>query len=218
MGFFLPSETARLVLSYLLEQKFQLTGEQFMRECPHIQELKDLPESQLRHCTKINGRILTDVLKEYSSLTSGITSLASEVSQEDEFENLQFEPPLRVLKTLGKILKTKADSGPVTVVEKKVAETQTSPTTKPGKAVATQTPAADSPIRTRKHAKAVITQEGSCQTNLNLVNFSPPLPKIIQSTEVQTEPLASKVSLAVQTESVSHDDIEKRKSEDNFRS
>ena len=37
MGFFLPSETARLVLSYLLDRKFHNTATQFMGECPHIQ-------------------------------------------------------------------------------------------------------------------------------------------------------------------------------------
>jgi len=186
MGFFLPSETARLVLSYLLEQKFQQTGDEFMGECPHIQELKFLPKDQLRHHTKINGRTLMDVLKEYAGLINGITNLASEVSH-DEFENLQFEPPLRVLKTLGQILQSKAGSSG-TPAEKKTASTQTSQPAKAGKAISTQTAPCDSPNRAKKPVnKAVITQNGSCQTNLNLVNFSPPIPKIIQSTEVQTD-------------------------------
>ena len=94
----LPSDEARLVLSYLLDQKFPQTTKQFMRECPHIQELERLTESQLRECSKIMGRSLQDVLKEYSGLISGIKSLASEVSQ-GEFENLQFMQPLDVLKT-----------------------------------------------------------------------------------------------------------------------
>ena len=36
MGIFLPSETARLILSYLLENEFKETGNRFMDECPHI--------------------------------------------------------------------------------------------------------------------------------------------------------------------------------------
>lgn len=199
MGFFLPSETARLVLSYLLEQKFQQTGEQFMGECPHIQELKLLPKEQLRHHTKINGRTLMDVLKEYAGLTNGITNLASEVSH-DEFENLQFEPPLRVLKTLGQILQSKASSS-VAPVEKKTAATQTSQPAKAGKAISTQTAPCGSPNRPKKPVnKAVISQNGSCQTNLNLVNFTPPIPKIIQSKEVQTDsPVMESSSIQTQT-------------------
>ena len=37
MGIFLPSETARLILSYLLENEFKETGNKFMDESPHIQ-------------------------------------------------------------------------------------------------------------------------------------------------------------------------------------
>ena len=89
MTIFLPSEEARLVLSYLLDQKCEQTVEQFMRKCPHIQELRGLPESHLLHCSKIMGRTLHDVLKEYVGLNSGITRLASEVSQ-DEFQNTKY--------------------------------------------------------------------------------------------------------------------------------
>ena len=102
---------------------------------------------------------------------------------------MEFMPPLKILKTLEQILKSKAGiSG--TCVDKVTTETST------------QTPAHDSPPKSKKHGKAVITQEGSCQTNLNLVNFSPPIPKIIQSKEIQTEQIVSGESIAVQTDKV----------------
>ena len=138
-------------------------------------------------------------------LITGITKLASEVSQ-DQFENLQFEPPLRVLKTLGQILQSNSASKKPPA-EKKTASSQTTPCStqtpaKVGKTITTQTDPSTSPARTRKNVcKAVITQNGSCQTNLNLINFSPPIPKIIQSKEVQTDTPVSTVS-SVQTDNI----------------
>jgi len=201
MGFFLPSETARLVLSYLLDQKFQQTGEKFMGECPNIQELKGLPEPQLRYYSKINGRTLNDVLNEYAGLIDGITSLASEVSQ-DEFENLQFMPPLKVLKSLEQIIKTRADiSG--TRVDKFTTGTQTSSICdNPGRSTSTQTPAQNSP-------PPVVSQ-----TDLNLVNFSPLIPmgceqKVIEKEDIPRLNSAPKEMKQVEVECVAPYDEQK---------
>ena len=134
----------------------------------------------------------------YFRLISGITSLAAEVSQ-DEYENMEFMPPLKILKTLEQILKSKAGTSG-TCVAKVTTETQTTQIS--GQTISTQPPAQDSPPKSKKHGKAVNTQEGSCQTNLNLVSFSPPIPEIIHSTEVQTEVIVSGESITVQTDNV----------------
>ena len=42
MGFYLPSEVSRLVLSYLLDHDLQDTSAQFLEECPFLQELRQV--------------------------------------------------------------------------------------------------------------------------------------------------------------------------------
>ena len=65
MGLFLPSETARLVLGYLIEKDLPETSKQLMVECPSLTELSSLKPQHLKHATKINGRSLGDILTEY---------------------------------------------------------------------------------------------------------------------------------------------------------
>ena len=55
---FLPSEVARLVLSYLLENNYDGTKEIFMSECPALAELKSLTPHTLIHNSTVNGRTL----------------------------------------------------------------------------------------------------------------------------------------------------------------
>ena len=62
---FLPSEVARLVVSYLLENKYEKTREVFMAECPAVAELKSLSPHTLIHKSKVNGRNLSKILKDY---------------------------------------------------------------------------------------------------------------------------------------------------------
>ena len=62
---FLPSEVARLVLSYLLENKYDGTREVFMSECPVVAELKSLSPHTLIRRSTVNGRTLSKILKEY---------------------------------------------------------------------------------------------------------------------------------------------------------
>ena len=143
----------------------------------------DQCQSGTKGMLKIHHNDLHRNMKEYAELINGITNLASEVSN-NEFENLQFEPPLRVLKTLRRILHSKASSS-VAHATKKTATTQTCQPITAGKAISTQTAPLDRPHFPKKPVnKTVITQNGSCQKNLNLVNFSPPFPKIIQSEEI----------------------------------
>ena len=66
MGVFLPSETGRLVLSYLLDQGYEETRERFMSECGAIAELRDLDREDLEFACKVNNRSLTELLKEYN--------------------------------------------------------------------------------------------------------------------------------------------------------
>ena len=66
MGVFLPSETARLVLGYLLDNDFSKSRDIFMSECLPLAELKSIPESKLKIACKVHHRSLTEVLKEYS--------------------------------------------------------------------------------------------------------------------------------------------------------
>lgn len=54
MSKFLPSEVARLVLSYLLENDFPRTREVFMSECPALAELAELNSKQLLHVSIID--------------------------------------------------------------------------------------------------------------------------------------------------------------------
>ena len=61
----LMSETARLVLSYLLELDYRETREKFMSECPAIAELKALGPKELSYACRVNNRTLSDLLKEY---------------------------------------------------------------------------------------------------------------------------------------------------------
>ena len=62
---YLPSEVARLVVSYLLENKYEETREVFMSECPAVAELKSLSPHTLIHNSTVNGRTLSKILKDY---------------------------------------------------------------------------------------------------------------------------------------------------------
>ena len=62
---FLPSEVARLVLSYLLENNYDGTKEIFMSECPALAELNSLTPHTLIHNSTVNGRTLSKILKDY---------------------------------------------------------------------------------------------------------------------------------------------------------
>ena len=62
---FLPSEVARLVVSYLLENDYKKTREVFMSECPAVAELKSLSPHTLIHNSTVNGRTLSKILKDY---------------------------------------------------------------------------------------------------------------------------------------------------------
>ena len=125
MGVFLPSETGRLVLSYLLDQGYEETRERFMSECGAIAELRDLDREDLEFACKVNNRSLTELLKEYNrfllhiittnvesfqlnsfcSLGYQIRKLARDVSS-DKVDNFLFEHPLRILKIVGEIWKS----------------------------------------------------------------------------------------------------------------
>ena len=65
---FLPSEVARLVVSYLLENKYDGTREVFMSECPALAELRSLTPQALAPNTTIDGRTLSKILKDYMRL------------------------------------------------------------------------------------------------------------------------------------------------------
>ena len=85
----LASETARLVLSYTLDQHLPATSKQLVSrllmtllnchpfvnftkllspqvsECRHLAELANLPPAQLRRASRVGGRSLQDVLREF---------------------------------------------------------------------------------------------------------------------------------------------------------
>ena len=62
---FLPSEAARLVLSYLLENNYDSTKEVFMSECEGLAELKSFSPRNLILRSKVNGITLSEILKIY---------------------------------------------------------------------------------------------------------------------------------------------------------
>jgi len=111
---FLPSEMARLVLSYLIEHKLVLSLDNFIKESPHLQELKLFSAEEVCHHSKVNGRTLTDVLNEYTGMVESITKL-TEKMDEKELELEQFATPVRVLKTLYE----KVDGSSIKVEHKK---------------------------------------------------------------------------------------------------
>ena len=97
---------------------------QFLTESPGLAELRSLPTARLAAHSKVNGRTLLDILAEYSSLVEQLQLLAS-THQNVTTHNLQLEPPVRVLSTLGDLLAGGGAGGPVggPCVDK---ETQTS--------------------------------------------------------------------------------------------
>ena len=62
---FLPSEVARLVVSYLLENKYDGTRDVFMSERPALAELRSLSPPALVHSLTVHGRTLSKILKDY---------------------------------------------------------------------------------------------------------------------------------------------------------
>ena len=62
---FLPSDLARLVVSYLLENKYEDTREVFMSECPALAELRSLSPPAMVHSLTVHGRTLSKILKDY---------------------------------------------------------------------------------------------------------------------------------------------------------
>ena len=71
MGFYLPSEVSRLVLSYLIDHDLQETYTQFLEECPFLQELRQVHPDNLGDYTRVNDRSLMDILREYKGDVSG---------------------------------------------------------------------------------------------------------------------------------------------------
>ena len=59
---FLPSDVARLVLSYLLENDYKETKVVFMSECPALKELHSFSSIQLQKFFKVKGRKLSKIL------------------------------------------------------------------------------------------------------------------------------------------------------------
>ena len=61
----LKSETARLVLSYLLESDYRETREKFMSECSVLEEeLRSLGPKELKNACKVNNKTLEDFFRE----------------------------------------------------------------------------------------------------------------------------------------------------------
>ena len=72
MGFYLPSEVSRLVLSYLIDHDLQETYTQFLEECPFLQELRQVHPDNLGDYTRVNDRSLMDILREYKGYVLGV--------------------------------------------------------------------------------------------------------------------------------------------------
>ena len=85
---------------------------QFLTESPGLAELRSLPTARLAAHSKVNGRTLLDILAEYSSLVEQLQLLAS-THHHVTTHNLQLEPPVRVLSTLGDLLTAGGNGGPV---------------------------------------------------------------------------------------------------------
>ena len=105
----------------------------------------------------------------YCRLINGITDIAAEVSQ-IEFENLQFEPPLKVLQILGKIIHEKSDKQ--TEALKCSVKTQTNSVLqieKSQKESFTQTESVEIQEKRKRNRTSSLTKNGTCQTNLNLM-------------------------------------------------
>jgi len=92
MGFYLPSEVSRLVLSYLLDHDLQDTSAQFLEECPFLQELRQVSPEDLEDYTRVNGRSLMEILREYKTLLKTISSEYKQINP-----NNSFEAPQRML-------------------------------------------------------------------------------------------------------------------------
>jgi len=100
---FLPSETARLVLSYMLDQSPMLptTVASFLAECPHLAELVSVMDKcggvgQLSHFCRVGGKSLYEVLTEYTTMLTMIHDKAREKGMVDSF----MEPISRVMEVV----------------------------------------------------------------------------------------------------------------------
>ena len=95
---FLPSEVARLVLSYLLSQAEELpkTLSAFLEESPHLQEISDAKSQNksvnLSDVARVGFKNLMQILKEYST----IMGLAQELYLRDDI----IEPVIHIIKNL----------------------------------------------------------------------------------------------------------------------
>jgi len=97
---FLPSETARLVLSYMLDESRSLpkTIDSFLSESPHLTEIltvagDEFCAAELSKFCKVGGKTLQQLLSEYYSLITVLHDKAKEVGMVDSF----MEPISRVM-------------------------------------------------------------------------------------------------------------------------
>jgi len=97
---FLPSETARLVLSYMLDESRSLpkTIDSFLSESPHLTELltvagDEFRAAELSKFCKVGGKTLQQLLSEYYSIIRVLHDKAKEFGMVDSF----MEPISRVM-------------------------------------------------------------------------------------------------------------------------
>jgi len=124
---FLPSETARMVLSYMLDTPnlYPKTIDSFLSECPHLAELvvvagKDHKEVEMSPFCKVGWKTLKEVLTEYSTIVTKLHDEAKKNGMKDSY----MEPISRVLDVVMNI-RDHAQPSPIPLVQMKTANSQT---------------------------------------------------------------------------------------------
>jgi len=124
---FLPSETARMVLSYMLDTPtlYPKTIDSFLSECPHLAEVvvvagKEHTDVELSPFCKVGWKTLKEVLSEYAIIVTKLHDEAKKNGMKDSY----MEPISRVLDVVMN-MRHHVQPSPIPLVQMKTANTQT---------------------------------------------------------------------------------------------
>ena len=124
---FLPSETARMVLSYMLDTPnlYPKTIDSFLSECPHLAEVvvvagKELKDVELSPFFKVGWKTLKEVLSEYATIVTKLHYEANKNGMKDSYT----EPISKVLDVVMNA-RHNVHTVPIPLIQMKTADNQT---------------------------------------------------------------------------------------------
>jgi len=178
---FLPSETARLVLSYMLDQSPMLptTIASFLAESPHLAELVSVMDKcggvgQLSQYCRVGGKSLYEVLAEYTTMLTMIHDKAREKGMVDSF----MEPISRVMEVVlnpkpSPVSESTISQSNLPLMQTTSVQTEARAVTTSDAEVQTITSSSNSTPNSTSNPGERVTIRDHCSTSLTLTPLAP---------------------------------------------